>query len=689
MRSFLIVFLLAFSLSLQAQINTERVMIIARNALYFEDYVLSIQYFNQVINAKPYLYEPYFFRGLAKVNLDDYQGAESDCTEALNRNPFVVGAYQIRGIARIRQNNFDGAIEDYRSALKYDPENLTLWHNMSLCHINKEDYEAALDDLNQLLAISPRYSKAYLMRGDVRLKQKDTISAISDFDYAIKLDKYDSEGYSSRGIVRLQQSKYADAEKDFDQAIHLSARNANLYINRALARFHQKNLRGAMSDYDLALDIDPHNFLGHYNRGLLRSQVGDDNRAIEDFDYVLTVEPDNMMATFNRGVLRSQTGDYRGAIEDYSKVLHEYPNFELGYRYRSDARKKIGDKKGAEHDANMLTRMELDRLNRRHSGLMNNNKVDEEGQTEPKDSTAISSSAEKTRKKSDRNMNNYRKLVIADDSDPTTSYSNSFRGRIQNKNVAIKLEPMFALNYYERLSEVKRTVHYHKFVDELNYSKKLPRPLHITNMEAPLTENQAKFHFALIDTHSASLEEKNDNAMLRFIRGMDFYLVQDFTSAVDDFTKAILVDDSFFPAYFMRALVRCKQLEYMKAEASVISNSGASSSLMDGKNSEQASVDYEIIRADLDAVIRIAPDFVYAYYNRGNVSASLNDYRSALADYNKALELNPSFGEAYYNRGLTQIYLGNNKQGVSDLSKAGELGIVSSYNILKRFTDNR
>ena len=97
----------------------------------------------------------------------------------------------------------------------------------------------------------------------------------------------------------------------------------------------------------------------------------------------------------------------------------------------------------------------------------------------------------------------------------------------------------------------------------------------------------------------------------------------------------------------------------------------------------------DIIRADLDAVIKIAPDFVYAYYNRGNLFASLNDYRSALADYSKALELNPSFGEAYYNRGLTQIYLGNNKQGVSDLSKAGELGIVSSYNILKRFTDNR
>ena len=37
---------------LYAQINTERVMTIARNALYFEDYVLSIQYFNSRETSK-------------------------------------------------------------------------------------------------------------------------------------------------------------------------------------------------------------------------------------------------------------------------------------------------------------------------------------------------------------------------------------------------------------------------------------------------------------------------------------------------------------------------------------------------------------------------------------------------------------------------------------------------------------
>ena len=86
-----------FTISLFAQINTDRVLAIGRNALYFEDYVLSIQYFNQVIKSKPWLAEPYFYRAVAKINLDDFKGAEEDCTLCLQRNPFLTQAYYARG----------------------------------------------------------------------------------------------------------------------------------------------------------------------------------------------------------------------------------------------------------------------------------------------------------------------------------------------------------------------------------------------------------------------------------------------------------------------------------------------------------------------------------------------------------------------------------------------------------------
>ena len=43
-------------------------------------------------------------------------------------------------------------------------------------------------------------------------------------------------------------------------------------------------------------------------------------------------------------------------------------------------------------------------------------------------------------------------------------------------------------------------------------------------------------------------------------------------------------------------------------------------------------------------------------------------------------------GEAYYNRGYVYLKLGNKDAGIADLSKAGELGIVPSYNLLKRMS---
>lgn len=645
-----------------AQINTNRVMTIGKNALYFEDYVLSIQYFNQVINAKPYLAEPYFYRGLAKMNLDDFSGAEADCTEAIARNPFVPNTYQVRGISRIHQENFKGAIQDYEKALKLDPENIGLWHNLTLCRMREKDYAAAKADIDTLIRISPRYTDAYLMRTEVSLKQKDTLQAMSDADKAIEIDRYNADTWASRGMLFLQRQKFKDAESDLTEAIRLSVRNAGLYINRALSRYHQNNLRGAMSDYDIALDMDKNNFIGHYNRGLLRAQVGDDNRAIEDFDFVLEAEPDNLMAVFNRGLLRDQTGNYKGAIEDYTKVLNEYPNFLAGYQYRARARRKMGNVRGAEEDEFKVLKAQLDA----RTGTA-------QKQT---------ASADKTRKKSDKNMNNYRKIVVADNEENTPHYKTDYRGRVQDKNVNILPQPMFALNYYERTEEVSRQINYYKYIDELNHNRTLPHKLIITNNEASLSEEQVKIHFASIDEETDKIVKSSaNNALYYYARSIDFYLVQDFDNALRDLDSVIVRQPDFFPAYFSRAVIHYKQLEFRKRDTGYEIETTA-----DTKPMQVRVLDYAAVRQDLDEVIRLAPDFAYAYYNRANILAAMKDYRAALVDYDKAIELEPRLSEAYYNRGLTNVFLGNNREGIRDLSKSGELGLFSAYSVIKRFT---
>ena len=94
---FLIVSLLLGSSVASAQIDVQQVLSIGRNAIYFNDYIVSMGYFNQVIGLRPWMAEPYFYRSVAKINLDDYRGAEEDATLALERNPFLSRAYLVRG----------------------------------------------------------------------------------------------------------------------------------------------------------------------------------------------------------------------------------------------------------------------------------------------------------------------------------------------------------------------------------------------------------------------------------------------------------------------------------------------------------------------------------------------------------------------------------------------------------------
>jgi len=668
----------------RAQINTDHMMMVGRNALYFKDYVLSIQYFNQVVNAKPYLSDPYFFRGLAKFYLDDYGGAEADCTQAIERNPFVADAYQVRALSRMRLGRFDEAISDYRAALPLDPENEGIWHNMALCYGHTERYDEAIGVLDTLHRIAPKYAPALTMRAQVNIQRRDTVAALADIAESMKIDKYNAATYSMRAILYMQQERYAEAEEDLTYAIHLMPASGD-YINRALARYHQQNLRGAMSDYDIAIDLDRNSFLGHYNRGLLRAQVGDNNRAIEDFDFVIEREPDNTIAVFNRALLRVQTGDYEGAESDFTLVLRDYPNFLYGYECRADVRDRLGKRRLAEEDRLVLLKSQLSMWGGGDSRKDDDNTDDEEEDND-------------VRRQSDRNVKKYNRLVVADDDLALegSEYAQGYRGKVQNRNIHVELLPLCVVTCYEKENGLTRNVMYHHDIDDINQRGALPRQLIVTTAESALTEEQIEFHFADIDEQTkqvaSSMADDGDGASQQasaihwFARGMDFYLVQDFISAIADYSSAIAADGGLWMAYFNRAVARFKQAQI---DGENVENQTTDFRVADmaatGENSQYAS--FQLCLADLSKVIDLAPDFSFAWYDRANVYAMLHDYQAAIADYNEVIAMNPTFAEAYYNRGLTRLFLGQNEEGTADLSKAGELGLYGAYNLIKRFAE--
>ena len=88
--------------------------------------------------------------------------------------------------------------------------------------------------------------------------------------------------------------------------------------------------------------------------------------------------------------------------------------------------------------------------------------------------------------------------MVADNDSNEDKYKTDYRGRVQDKDVNILPQPMFALSYYERIDDVRRQVNFFKAVDDLNNRQVLPHRLLITNSETSLTEEQVKQHLRLL-----------------------------------------------------------------------------------------------------------------------------------------------------------------------------------------------
>ena len=645
--------LLVLYAPVKAQINTDRMMSVGRTALYYDDYVLSIQYFNQVINAKPYLAEPYFYRAVAKLSLEDYRGAEQDCNNALSRNPFVVNCYQVRGLSRVYQERYEEAIADFRAGLRLDPGNSSLRHNLILCLAKSGQPQEAIKAADTLLISSPKYAPAMAMRSDLLWEQGDSTGALEWVNKALDVNRYDADMLHHRGVMLARMERYEEAEQDLDRAIYLDPADASIYITRAMVRYFRENLNGALADYDMSIMIDPGNVTGHYNRGNLRAQIGDDNRAIEDFDVVIETEPDNLMAIFYRGLLRDNTGDYRGAEQDMTRVLEEYPQFIQGYQIRSEVREKLGNRRGAEEDALVVMRDQNRRFNNA-MGYEDNSDNEDEG---------------KTRERSDRNVRNYRKIVVDENLENSTGFSSEYRGKVQNRNVDVQYLEPYRLTYYRDNTQTVNAVHGSRSIDELSASGCFMSEILLENHDVQLEEKQIDRLFADIGLRTQNMSsDLGDADCLLLARALDFALLQDFTNAETDLDYAISINPDNWALWFCRAQVRARSIQVKRAEQ------------------ETADMSYQFVIRDLSRAIDLEPDFAFAYYNRGTFYANSNDLHAALMDFDKAVELDETLAEAWYNRGLVLVLLNRMDDAFRDLSRAGELGIYSAYNIIKRFS---
>ncbi|MDY3857496.1 MAG: tetratricopeptide repeat protein [Muribaculaceae bacterium] len=661
-----------------AQVNAEQVMRVGQNALYFEDYMLSIQYFNQAITAKPYLAQPWFFRAIAKLNLEDYLGAEEDATRAIERNPFIADAYEVRGVARQNQGKLRSAVSDYDLALEQRPMTRGLMFNKALALQELQDYDSAAVTFDRILEQYPGFDNGYVARARLRLVTGDTIAAMNDVNHALSINRnlpnayllrtdvtmkgYDIKKHGVEGSDTLSDNRWERAERDISQAIRLLPREAGLYVNRAYLRYQLDDLFGASADFDYAIQLDPTNSAAIFNRGLLRMEAADNDHAIQDFTRVLELNPDDYRSLYNRCILYIQGNNFNKALDDINRVIALYPDMAEAVYMRYSILYQMGRKAQAEKDYSRAMAMAREQKAKGKPTVLeptrlSNGKADE---------MAGAGNADLTPEQVTKRFTALRTVESGVDIDQEYTNKN-IRGRVQDRDQRIDIEPMFTLTYYTTPTDLKQSAYYMKEVDDVNLTHVLRMSVQVSNTPMPLTDqDEINRHFRSIEYYNSYLSTHTPRAIDYFGRAMDFMVLRDYAAAIEDLDRAITLSPDFALGYFARGVAR--------------------SNLLNAGNvvKERAVPEQRAVIADFDKALQLSPRMALAQYNKGNALVALGDYTSALSAYNKAIELQPELGEAYYNRGYVYFQLGNREAGVENLSKAGELGVIPSYSLLKK-----
>lgn len=176
--------------------------------------------------------------------------------------------------------------------------------------------------------------------------------------------------------------------------------------------------------------------------------------------------------------------------------------------------------------------------------------------------------------------------------------------------------------------------------------------------------NNADFSDAQVAlTYAINTADLNRNDELEVqlaykLRGDVYQGLENYPSAIDDYTQAIEFNPQYASAYWQRALTYGAQGNYQEA------------------------------LADFDSSINLNPDYRSqlpsdsgysgAYYTRGNIYRNDGNYELAIVDYTQALELNFEPLEwIYYWRGVSYAGLGQNTLALNDYTEA--ININPSY----------
>ena len=628
-----------------------------RDNLINSRHALAIMDFNILIQADTMLYDGYFFRGIAKYNLNDYIGALQDFNKALRINPVYTQAYHYRAITLSQLNRFEDATKDYAAALELRPDNSGVFFSRGITRLMSQKFDEAIEDFNSYLKKEPHSGEAFVNRGTAYLMKHDTLRALDDYNRALYYNAFDPNAFIRRARIYAMRNENPKALRDLDKAIVLDSTSSLVFFSRALVRYQMEDIGGALKDLSKVIDLDPDNALSYYNRALIRSQIGDYNNALDDYGHVMMINPENVLAYYNRAAVEIELKDYYAAIDDYGKAIELYPDFASAYMNRSYAKNQTGQYESARKD-HEIARSKIAQFRKETSD------------------SAFSMFAD-TSKAFNR--------LLALDADFTKK---TFSNKLENRRVAMLLLPQF--RFVDGAPKSTLSLDKQYFFPPLNGFLKRDELSNfaLSNRNVEMDDRAAAKLDSIADALVAT-GDGGEKARGYFIKGVLRSQLKQYSGAIDFYDRAINLDPDNVFFRLNRSVGQSEMTEFISNIESSMPKLNIDNGTVSVSNTiVNQTYDYGEALYDLEKMERLDGGFAHLHYNRGNLLCLSNKMPEAIESYTRAIKQYPYFAEAYFNRGLISIYLRDTEKGCIDVSKSGEMGVAGAYTIIKKYCLN-
>lgn len=212
---------------------------INRGAEYFRQkkYDEAKNDFEKALELDPASATAYYNRALCYYNKDrDCQLALIDLNKAIEQKDNFEHAIEFRGRVHLQIEKYDDAIADFTDAIAINPNCSSYYINRAYSYIKGFNlYRLAIEDYSEALNLNPDNGMIYMNRGSAYADGlNDYEKAINDFKKALEINPNDADSHLGLGLTYIKMGRKEDAQLSWKRAYDLGSEKLKKFIEKSV-----------------------------------------------------------------------------------------------------------------------------------------------------------------------------------------------------------------------------------------------------------------------------------------------------------------------------------------------------------------------------------------------------------------------------------------------------------------------